>query len=380
MLTKLKGLDGSTYLLMTGLILTLLSRAYDILVLNVDITLAYTLFSSFITISLIFLIYCNSHKYKYVSEIFYSLGLVYIIYYTVYTDLSYTTVFTQFFLAIMLLRYERNNFILLHMSAILIAFILTYYCYHEGYYSIEKSLGLFFKLFCEWLFTLIVHKNVYKKHMDQLEELSPLVSIGRSTSFLLHEIKGPLHLLERDLSKTSNEKNSYIQEIKRLIEVSNSYANNKIEHDFSRFDISQLIEKTYDLYQSQIKYLEIDVEFNYYNKMVYTDKTCLSIILKNIIKNSLESAIDYNHKPFSRIQTEQVADYFKITLENTTSNKEHILSRIFTPGFTTKKGGANMGHGLYLSKKLIEDLGGTINIEIHNDIFKVTILLPNKEN
>ncbi|WP_034721844.1 hypothetical protein, partial [Bacteriovorax sp. DB6_IX] len=90
---------------------------------------------------------------------------------------------------------------------------------------------------------------------------------------------------------------------------------------FSRFDISQLIEKTYDLYQSQIKYLEIDVEFNYYNKMVYTDKTCLSIILKNIIKNSLESAIDYNHKPFSRIQTEQVADYFKITLENTTSNK-----------------------------------------------------------
>jgi C4-dicarboxylate-specific signal transduction histidine kinase len=37
--------------------------------------------------------------------------------------------------------------------------------------------------------------------------------------------------------------------------------------------------------------------------------------------------------------------------------------RIFEPFFTTKKYGAGIGMGLYKSRNLVEDLGGTITVE-----------------
>jgi signal transduction histidine kinase len=377
MLKKLKGLDGTSYLLLAALILSFIGRVFDIAVVKVDITVSYILFSAFIIISIISLIYANIKKYRYVSEFFYFTGLCYLTFYAINVDLTYVKTFTQFFLVVMLLRFERNNFIFLHLLSILMVFLLTYICYHKNYFTYSEAIDHFLRTLCEWVFTLIVHKKIYKNQIDQIEEMTPLVSIGRSTSFLLHEIQGPLKLLERDLS-SKNGTNQHIQEIKRLLEVSSSYANNTVNHTISMVDVELLIEKTLELYHSQIKFLDIDIIKNYRETELQTDKTCLSIVLKNLIKNSLEAAIEYPGKPSSTITTFANKQSFYITIENPTINKESILNRVFTPGFTTKKGGANMGHGLYLSKKLIEDLNGTIKVEIVNEIFKVEVSIPLK--
>jgi len=380
MLKKFKSLSGTSYLLIAALFLSLLGRYFDIFVLDIELTLGYFIYTFFAIISLSLLLFRSLDTEDYVAEFAYAVGMSYLIFTCYYVDLIYINTITQFFLIILLLRFQKNNFVYLHSFALVVAVGLCYYAYKSLFFTESKAIDWFLTTFCEWVFTFIVHKKIYKQHIDQLEEMKPLISIGRSTSFLLHELKGPLILLERDTPKEDKKKNQHIQEMKRLLEVSSSYANNRISHSFSSFDITLLIEKTLDLYGSQIKFLNIELERNYFDKVLTSDKTSLSIVLKNLIKNSLEAAIEYSGKPYSKITTEKVGSFFKVTIENPTNNKDIILSKIFTPGFTTKKGGANMGHGLYLSRKLIEDLSGTISVSLDDSIFVIELLVPSEEN
>jgi two-component system NtrC family sensor kinase len=54
----------------------------------------------------------------------------------------------------------------------------------------------------------------------------------------------------------------------------------------------------------------------------------------------------------------------------------HLLDRIFTPFFTTKDPGEGTGLGLFITKKLMESLGGAINVEStvgEGTIFSLTL-------
>lgn len=54
-----------------------------------------------------------------------------------------------------------------------------------------------------------------------------------------------------------------------------------------------------------------------------------------------------------------------------------ILDKIFDPFFTTKTTGEASGIGLYLSREIVQNLGGDISVQSQKDVFtEFTITLP----
>jgi len=64
-----------------------------------------------------------------------------------------------------------------------------------------------------------------------------------------------------------------------------------------------------------------------------------------------------------------------IGIENT------IINKIFDPFFTTKPTGEAAGVGLYLSREIIQNIGGDISVKSEKDAYtEFTIILPILQN
>ncbi|MBN1697517.1 MAG: GHKL domain-containing protein [Spirochaetales bacterium] len=97
---------------------------------------------------------------------------------------------------------------------------------------------------------------------------------------------------------------------------------------------------------------------------------CDSILLEQVILNLLSNAFyavrnTKREKRYIRVRTKK-KDKNKIVIcyvcDNGTGIPAEYRYDIFTPFFTTKHPGEGTGLGLHLSKKIIEDHNGTINI------------------
>ena len=378
MLEKLKNLSGTTYLLVAALLLSLLGRYFDIFVLKLELTLAYVSFSSIIISSLAVLVFKSFKTEKYIAESFYLLGAVYLSFTCYFVDLVYINTYTQFFLIILLLKFQKNNFIYLHSLMLITAGALCYYAFKINYYTESQAIDRFLTTFCEWVFTFIVHRKVYAKQVSSIEEMTPFYSLGKTTSFLLHEIQSPLAQLERSASPLKKEITQNISEIRRIIDVSKSMGSEDKNHKIVNLSLNELLDKVIESYKSQIKFLNIQIIKDLEVGFIKSDTTSLQIILRNLIKNSLEAGLETEKEHYSKIKTSSIEGYTYIKVSNPTDHKTSITDNIFKAGFSTKKSSSNMGHGLYLTKKVVEDLDGTISASIENGIFNVEVALPQK--
>ena len=111
---------------------------------------------------------------------------------------------------------------------------------------------------------------------------------------------------------------------------------------------------------------------------VFIDKSHLTRILNNLIKNSLQSARN-NIEIEVLVTIENINNQCLIKVEdNGTGIPESIRSKIFEPNFTTKNSG--MGLGLAMVKKIINDFNGKIKYETSTTgtVFEFTIPIKTK--
>src|SRR5574344_1885072 len=149
----------------------------------------------------------------------------------------------------------------------------------------------------------------------------------------------------------------------KILEVTNSYHADKIK----KYGINIIFENCS---------ADIDIEAN----AEQLNKTLMSLI-----DNSIYAVIKkYDHAPYS--------PEIKISVEECDNNSVHVLIRdngigiektiidnIFDPFFTTKTTGEAAGVGLYLSREIILDHGGTISVESEKDQYnEFLIILPIK--
>lgn len=149
----------------------------------------------------------------------------------------------------------------------------------------------------------------------------------------------------------------------KILEVTNSYHADKIK----KYGINIIFENCS---------ADIEIEAN----AEQLNKTLMSLI-----DNSIYAVIKkYDHAPYS--------PEIKISVEECDNNSVHVLIRdngigiektiidnIFDPFFTTKTTGEAAGVGLYLSREIILDHGGTISVESEKDQYtEFLIILPIK--
>ncbi len=260
-----------------------------------------------------------------------------------------------------------------------------------------------------------------KRYQQQLIKSEKMASLGILVSSIAHEINNPNNFVTFNIPILR----SYIKE---LLLITDPFAENQadmklfhmnypefrqeilkmldnIEHGASRIstfvsnlrefsqnngnlqkqwlDLRLVSEKVLSICRSQInkcvKFFELDIAGD--QPPIYTNKNSLEQVLLNLIINAVQAA----NKSDSFVKLSACTggnwhDHTIITIaDNGCGMDEKTIGRIFEPFFTTKSAAEGTGLGLYVSHKLVQNLGGRIELESQVGVgSRFSILLPNK--
>ena len=188
---------------------------------------------------------------------------------------------------------------------------------------------------------------------------------------IAHEIKNPLTPMrlsvqhfERIITKENPELKPRVLEFSKML-IQQIDTMNTVVSAFSnfaslgyenkeKFFLEEEVGRLVGLYKDQgIKFQKPD-----YNCLVKIDKSHLTRVLNNIIKNAIESISQEKEKNII-ISIKTKNNFWGIEIQdNGMGIPDSLQEKIFEPKFTTKNSG--MGLGLAMVKNIIDDFGGQI--------------------
>ena len=265
---------------------------------------------------------------------------------------------------------------------------------------------------------------------DRLIIQEKLASLGALTAGIAHEIKNPLNFinnfaelslqLRENLEGHLNAIKSFIsekeaQELKDSLNTlklnlskiyehgkrADSIVHNMLQHSRGTpgekilTDIHKLLDEyialSYHGMRAQDATFKVKIEKLYDSSIssINVVPQEISRVFLNLLNNAYYSVnqkakqqpADSTYEPIVRIKTEKYQNQIMIKIwDNGLGFSSHILSKLFTPFFTTKPTGAGTGLGLSLSYNIIvQGHGGSLSAESREGEYaEFTITLPNK--
>ncbi len=219
--------------------------------------------------------------------------------------------------------------------------------------------------------------SLLKENQEYLVQSEHLADLGRLATTVAHEIKTPLITIggfaQRALRKAkqgranTEELETIYEEILRLERICIEILDysQKTPLNLQQNDLNGIISETLKLEKGKFKYQNITFRTDYYpdQLLVLSDKDRLRQVLYNIIQNAAE-AIPGGGEIYIKTGKQGDYTYFQIKDDGCGMDVDTI-SKLFTPFFTNKRKGT--GLGLPVSKKIIDDHGGSIKVESRPD-------------
>lgn len=165
-----------------------------------------------------------------------------------------------------------------------------------------------------------------------------------------------------------------IEQIDALSRIASefSYFARMPERSYERVDIHQLLRETINLFQ-EIRGIEFRTKFSDTSPIIVADRGELQRVFINLLRNSVQAM---EQGGIITVETSLQDHRCVIVLTDTGPGiPPSIQQKVFEPNFSTKTDG--MGLGLAISRRIIEDLNGTI--ELTSEVGKgttFTITLP----
>ena len=216
-------------------------------------------------------------------------------------------------------------------------------------------------------------KNL-KKHQQELTDVGKKVAWAEMARKVAHEIKNPLtpiqlsaeHLLrvykdkKKNFDQALQESASYIiTEVENLRKIAQEFLETSKEVVFQKepFDLKKLIQETVAPYKNMIsERIKFKEEYEGRDFQLVGDRSRMMIALRNIFINAIEAI---QGKGEIRIILSEEKDRIRLEIKDTGIGiGKEMLDRIFESNFSTKDMGT--GLGLPISKKIIEEHGGSI--------------------
>ncbi|MCX6165021.1 MAG: cache domain-containing protein [Ignavibacteriae bacterium] len=230
-----------------------------------------------------------------------------------------------------------------------------------------------------------------KKIHGQLFRSEKLASIGKLAAGVAHEINNPLtgiltnaSLLLEDLKDGDSQKDDVqviVNEtircreiVKRLLDFARQTKPQK-----SLTNINSLIDNIVLLVRNQTSFRNVNIERNLFDEIpeIMADKDQIQQVFINFVLNASDAMPNGGEIKISTRVIEN-GEYIEVRLNDTGLGiSEENKHKIFDPFFTTKESGT--GLGLSISYGIVEQHGGTINVE--SELGKGTtfiVLLPIK--
>jgi len=224
---------------------------------------------------------------------------------------------------------------------------------------------------------IMVFSDITEKRLmeEKLIQSGKLEIAGQVAAGVAHEIRNPLTTIKAFFQvffiKTDNEqtKDKYyhliMQELDRINDILNDFlalAKPESTNEKTNSDITQVLNDIVLLMEAQALLNNIKIIKNY-NELprVYIDSKRIKQVFINLIKNSFEAMQKGGEL---KISTDYLASENLIRIEfldNGPGMDQKTLEKLGTPFFTTKENG--IGLGTMTSYRIIEELGGKLNIE-----------------
>lgn len=305
---------------------------------------------------------------------------------------------------------------LVALIPILELFILSIYRRNEGYGLLAFLLSIFMGY-------LIAHSRQYYKKMTQLyhydaqlldeknqlqvlledlksaqaevntqkaraDHASRLAAIGEMASGIAHEINNPLSIIqgyvkqlqtipEINLMKESDkiqylERTEKIQNavtrIGRIINGLKLFSHQKKDIGFELVDFQKIVDNTLELCAERFYLNAINLYVEQAPKnLVKVNIAQITQVLHHLLNNAFEAVIGATN-PEVRVSIKIIGKYLHVYIQdNGVGITDQIKERIFIPFYTTKEVGKGAGLGLSISKGIIENHGGNIQLEENSD-------------
>ncbi len=220
-----------------------------------------------------------------------------------------------------------------------------------------------------------------RKNLEQqIIQTEKLATIGQLAAGIAHEIGTPLNIISgnaeymlldmKELDKGYQELSVIISQTKRMTRLMRQlldFARPKLV-SLQAIDINAVIQEVLDFVHIQFNRGEIRIskQMSAELPMVYGDPALLYQVFLNIIVNSFHAMPNggelrvYTRKQTSDQETTKVVAEVEDTGEGIL--QEH-MGKLFTPFFTTKEPGKGTGLGLAVTKRIVDEHGGSIEIE-----------------
>jgi len=214
--------------------------------------------------------------------------------------------------------------------------------------------------------------------------------LGRMVAVVSHELKNPLMIIrasaERILKKLQSDESRFIvEEVDRLNQIVTGYLdfagarNNFLKNDrIENVNAAELVDNIKKHFQSKypehdINWLQFDIKPDI-NLQTYARS--LRQVILNLLINGADACLAASKPIRLGINAQDKGDRVAIhVIDHGPGITKKELKRIFTPFYTTKQTGS--GLGLFLTKKIIEEMGGLIDIESRkNEKTELIIDLP----
>jgi len=242
-------------------------------------------------------------------------------------------------------------------------------------------------------------KDINVKLINELAQKDHLAaSMGQRSAEIAHDLRNPLttvigyvQLLSADLQKSRHELGDQWETTNESIKVIESSVwqckeltdllMNLDNRSSCPIQEVQLVELIRDVVKSlELSAAERGVKFTVAAEapevQALANRLQLSRAFSNVLVNALEAVPDNTGSVNIRYQRE--GGTAKITIQdNGCGITAEKLARVFDPYFTTKQGAGGTGLGLFVTKTVLEDLRGSIDIQSSSDKGTlVTIRLP----
>lgn len=233
-----------------------------------------------------------------------------------------------------------------------------------------------------------------KKLIKQISEQNKILEEDNEhkqklLSIIGHDIKNPFSsvysisdfLINNSSSIESEELKNYLILINKSVKNGLSLLDNlllwsmnkmgKLNYNFVDLNIRPIINKTLELYNSNIQEKNLTVLVNISDELVYADENSVAAIIRNLVNNAIKFSINGGQ---IKIGTEILDNYIKVKvidngkgltedeINNILNNERQILS-------TSNKGESNTGLGLQVVKDFVKINQGELFIKS----------IPNKE-
>lgn len=223
-----------------------------------------------------------------------------------------------------------------------------------------------------------------KRTQQELIQSEKLAALGRFSSGITHELKNPLGIilgglefLERKLSEADIDVKTALDKTRKATFRANAIVKGVLklarpsELKIERIGLNDLLNETLSLwkYSTPLNKIKIETHFAKEELFIEVDKNQMQQVLFNLLTNSIEAMPSEGViviKTYKRTKPELALDKCFCVIEVIDSGEgisEDNLKKLFEPFFTTKREKMGTGLGLFMSKLIVNNHKGNLEME-----------------